>query len=176
MSVYNKTASIVSTIFSVGDSSDCVQLYKLEDNTCGQVCLSSYIAPFAQKFGGVTPGSCNALGFSTFKTTQKVSIGPFGEVSVQIYVKATAFLSTFTSIFADIAALNLSADCTNLYRVVGGLCGQVCLPADLIEIAQKLEGVTLGECSANGYSALQFSQSLDEGAYGQFKVDIYQKS
>lgn len=173
VTVYNKTASILSTIFSLGDSSDCVQLYKLEENTCGQVCLSSYIAPFAQKFGGVTPGSCSALGFSTFKSTQKVSMGPFGEVSVEIYVKASAFLSSFTSFFSEISGLNLSDECTNLFRVVGDTCGQVCLPANLVELAEKLQGVTLGECSLNGYTVLKYTQTLDEGAYGKFKVDIY---
>ncbi len=55
----------------------CIKLYKLEKNECGEVCLSSTIAPFAIQFGGVTEGTC----------ANQVSVGPFGTFDTDLYTK-----------------------------------------------------------------------------------------
>ena len=77
--------SNLETNASVGD--DCTVEYKLDGETCGELCLSSTIAPFAEKFGGVTKGNCLEQGFSTFDHEEKISMGPFGDATVEVYTK-----------------------------------------------------------------------------------------
>ena len=73
---------------------DCQSLYKLDKGQCGELCLSSTIAPFAIKFGGVVAGQCKDQGYLIFDHTEKISVGPFGEFDVKIYKKtqSTGFL------------------------------------------------------------------------------------
>ena len=52
--------------------------------------MSSTIASFAEKFGGVTEGSCKDIGYTVFDHQETVSMGPFGESTVDIYVKPSA--------------------------------------------------------------------------------------
>eukprot|EP00620_Florenciella_sp_RCC1587_P015995 CAMPEP_0182559172 /NCGR_PEP_ID=MMETSP1324-20130603/2394_1 /TAXON_ID=236786 /ORGANISM="Florenciella sp., Strain RCC1587" /LENGTH=450 /DNA_ID=CAMNT_0024771405 /DNA_START=114 /DNA_END=1466 /DNA_ORIENTATION=+ len=66
---------------------DCVKEYKIEDGECGEVCLSSYIAGFAEQFGGVTKGDCASQGYTVFDHTESVSVGPFGDFDTDIYTK-----------------------------------------------------------------------------------------
>ena len=68
-------------------ANDCTVEYKLDGNTCGELCLSSTIAPFAEKFGGVTKGNCKDLGFVVFDHEETISMGPFGESTVTVYTK-----------------------------------------------------------------------------------------
>ncbi len=66
---------------------DCVNVYKLEDGNCGELCLSKYISGFAIKFGGVKEGKCSDMGYTVLDHTEKVSVGPFGSFDVTIYTK-----------------------------------------------------------------------------------------
>ncbi|GMI22693.1 hypothetical protein TrCOL_g11396 [Triparma columacea] len=66
---------------------DCKVEHKIDDASCGELCLSSTIAPFAEKFGGVTAGDCKSEGYTVFDHQETVSMGPFGESTVDIYVK-----------------------------------------------------------------------------------------
>lgn len=70
------------------DAASCSKLYKFENNECGEVCLSSTIAPFAVQFGGVTEGTCAEQGFTEFVRTESVSVGPFGNFDSDIYIAA----------------------------------------------------------------------------------------
>jgi hypothetical protein len=74
---------------------DCVNVYKLEKDTCGDLCLSKYIASFAVKFGGVKEGNCNNQGFTVFDHKETVSVGPFGSFDVTIYKKPVQQLELF---------------------------------------------------------------------------------
>jgi len=66
---------------------DCVKEYKIDDGMCGEVCLSSYIAGFAEQFGGVTKGDCASQGYTVYDHTESVSVGPFGDFDTDIYTK-----------------------------------------------------------------------------------------
>ena len=50
---------------------------------------SKSVAPFAEKFGGVTPGDCATQGFTVFDHTESISMGPLGSADVDIYKKAS---------------------------------------------------------------------------------------
>jgi len=64
-----------------------VTVYKITDGLCGEMQLSSTIAYWAEKFGGVSEGNCAGMGYLIFDHTEKVSVGPFGEFEVKIFKK-----------------------------------------------------------------------------------------
>ncbi|GMI22182.1 hypothetical protein TeGR_g2735 [Tetraparma gracilis] len=80
-------ALLPALLGNVGD--DCTVEYKVDDDKgqCGELCLSSTIAPFAEQFGGVTKGACADIGYTVFDHKESVSMGPFGSSDVDIYVK-----------------------------------------------------------------------------------------
>jgi len=66
---------------------DTETLYKITDGKCGEINLSSRIAYFAKKFGGVVDGNCKDQGYSVFDHTETMSVGPFGSFEIKIYTK-----------------------------------------------------------------------------------------
>ena len=65
---------------------DRITLYKIGgDGLCGEVCLDNMIAPFAEKFGGVTRGSCSGLGYTDYAGTMMVDAGPFGKFEAMTF-------------------------------------------------------------------------------------------
>ena len=87
MKVLKAAILILLSVLSLVKSEDCVTLYKLEKDTCGELCLSKYIAGFAVKFGGVKEGDCKTQGFTVYDHKESVSVGPFGSFEVNIYKK-----------------------------------------------------------------------------------------
>merc|ERR1711871_748475 len=81
----------------MGAEDDCIKQYKIEDGQCGEVCLSSTIAPFARQFGGVTDGTCAEQGYTVYDHTETVSVGPFGDFDTDIYLKPSGKQSTASS-------------------------------------------------------------------------------
>lgn len=88
--------------FGNGVGADCTVEYKLEETTasCGELCLSSTIAPFAEQFGGVTKGDCAHLGYTVFDHKESISVGPFGDADVSIYTKLSSFVKWIKSTIA----------------------------------------------------------------------------
>jgi len=83
------TAAAVEQVdLAAGD--DCEKLYKIDGADCGEVCLSSTVAPFAVQFGGVTEGTCAAQGYTVFDHSESVSVGPFGDFNTDVYTKPAA--------------------------------------------------------------------------------------
>ena len=39
-------------------------MYKIDHDMCGELCLSSTIAPYAVKFAGVKNGNCKDVGYA----------------------------------------------------------------------------------------------------------------
>ena len=74
-----------TSLGSTAAASACSKLYKVENNECGEVCLSSTIAPFAVQFGGVTEGTCADQGYTVYDRTESVSVGPFGSFDTDLY-------------------------------------------------------------------------------------------
>jgi hypothetical protein len=89
MKVLKAAVLIILSFLSLVKSEDCVTLYKLEKETCGELCLSKYIASFAVKFGGVKEGNCKTQGYTVYDHKESVSVGPFGSFEVTIYKKET---------------------------------------------------------------------------------------
>jgi len=76
-------------VITLVTSEDCIKVYKLEKDNCGELCLSKYIAKFAIQFGGVKEGDCLSLGYNVFDHKENISVGPFGNFEVTIYKKPT---------------------------------------------------------------------------------------
>lgn len=80
----------------MGDCDGKVE-YKIDSGSCGETCVSDAAAPFAEKFGGVTPGDCKSQGYTVFDHTESVSMGPFGTASIDIYNKPAIFADSVTT-------------------------------------------------------------------------------
>ena len=65
---------------------NCKMQYKIEGNKCGEICVCSLASPYTIRFGGVKPGSCLDIGYTTYKYSEEVWIGPFGKTFIDIYM------------------------------------------------------------------------------------------
>jgi hypothetical protein len=66
---------------------NCQVQYKIEDDKCGEICVSTFAAPHTIRLGGVKPGSCLDVGYTEFQYSEKVWLGPFGTTFIDIYKK-----------------------------------------------------------------------------------------
>ena len=57
-------------------------MYKIDHDMCGELCLSSTIAPYAVKFAGVKNGNCKDVGYAV-----KVAGPLLGKFEVSVYKK-----------------------------------------------------------------------------------------
>jgi len=103
---------------------DCTDLYRLDDGMCGDICLSKKLAPYAIKFGpGLKEGNCKSQGYTVYDHDASINAGPLGKLKVTIYKKPAAVLRLVKEMFA------LSdVDCTDLYRLDDGMCGDLAYP------------------------------------------------
>ena len=62
-----------------------ITLHKLIHHECGEVSLSKKVAPFALKFGNLHHGPCKLQGYDVYTRKERVSMGPFGHVLVDIF-------------------------------------------------------------------------------------------
>lgn len=154
-------------------AADCTVEYKLDGGTCGELCLSSTIAPFAEKFGGVTKGSCKDQGYTNLDHEETVSMGPFGEATVEIYTK----VATKSAFNLDLDALipTVGDDCTVEYKIDGETCGELCLSSTIAPFAEQFGGVTKGNCKDQGYTTLDHEETVSMGPFGDATVEIYTK-
>lgn len=63
-------------------------LHRLDnDSLCGQFSVPSAYAPFIQRFGGASLGSCIERGYEKFQRQEIINMGPFGSFVVTIFSK-----------------------------------------------------------------------------------------
>jgi len=148
----------------VGD--DCTVEYKIDGETCGELCLSSTVAPFAEKFGGVTKGNFKDLGYSKLDHTEQVNMGPFGSADVNVYTKDEVLKFVHDAILGD---------CTIEYKIDGETCGELCLSSTVAPFAEQFGGVTKGNCADQGFSTFDHEESVDMGPFGKATVTVYTK-
>ena len=160
------------------DLGGCTVEHKIDDDSCGELCLSSKIAPYAEKYGGVTAGSCADIGYTQFDHTESVSMGPFGSADVDVYVKPSAeapsrkkFLSLLTE--EDIRAMEAVEGCTVEHKIDDDSCGELCLSSTIAPYAEKYGGVTAGSCADIGYTQFDHTESVSMGPFGSADVDVY---
>merc|ERR1712072_1363310 len=68
---------------AVVEPMDDVTLYKVQGAECGQLALSSKIAPYAEKMGGLKEGTCASQGYTVADGTQTMKIPVVGtEVTI----------------------------------------------------------------------------------------------
>ena len=147
---------------SVGaGASDCIVERKVDDAQCGELCLDSTVAYLAEKFGGVSKGSCAEIGYTIFDHEETVSMGPLGESTVTVYTEPLALA-------AD--------DCVVERKVDGASCGELCLSSAIAPFAEKFGGVEEGECAELGYDQFDHEESVDMGPFGSSAVKVYIKS
>jgi hypothetical protein len=146
---------------------DCVVERKIDAdaNTCGELCLASDIASLAEKYGGVSRGSCLDVGYTVLDHTETVSMGPLGEADVNVYVLPDA--------------LSLSdGDCVVERKIDtdAATCGELCLDSSISSLAEKYGGVSPGTCADVGFSTFDHTEKVSAGPLGDLEVNVYTKA
>merc|ERR1712032_504978 len=114
---------------------DCTQNYTyIKDDKCSQICLGAKVGVCPVKIvveaGNLTKGTCAAAGYPhDTGTSTTAKAGPCGEITFEIYDKAT----------------DDDASCTTYTHVQDGNCGQDCL-GDMVGICPVAVVVAAGNC------------------------------
>lgn len=177
-----KLLLLISIIFLSNISSyalsDCVKVFKIDNGLCGELCLSSYIATFAVKFGGVTEGNCKDINYTIFDHKESISVGPFGNFEVNLYrkeeEKSLKFLDAKNKENSFIGKVLLGGDVT-VYKLDNGMCGELQLNSYIASFAEKFGGVTEGNCKDINYTIFDHNETVSVGPFGNFEVKIYRK-
>jgi len=140
---------------------DTVTLYKVSGDECGQATLASKYASYAEKFAGLSEGTCSAKGYTVADGTQTLKVPVLGTVVVSKFKKPTVTL--------------LGDSMVTLYKVSGDECGQATLASKYASYAEKFAGLSEGTCSAKGYTVASGTQTLKVPVLGTVVVSKFKK-
>jgi len=62
-------------------------LYKISDGECGQATLDSKYATYAEKFAGLSEGTCAAQGYTKSDGTQTLQVPVLGGITISKFTK-----------------------------------------------------------------------------------------
>jgi hypothetical protein len=186
--------SIISRTLSAND--DCVKVYKIDNNLCGELCLSKYISSFAIQFGGVKEGNCLQQNYTVFDHKEKMAVGPFGTFEINIYreenkdskeiiEKSLKFLGQKrpkhfrNGKLANEEYLNklpsLKKEIT-LYKITDEVCFELTLKSYIASFALNFGGNTEGNCEGVGYKKFERFEKIQVGPFGDFEAKIFIKN
>ena len=179
--------SNISTTLSTKET--CVKVYKIDNNLCGELCLSKYISKFAIQFGGVNEGNCEEKNYTIFDHKEKMAVGPFGSFEIDIYrkekkeneLKSLKFLdqkneNTEEAQLKNVLENSIFKGDVTVYKITDGLCGEIILNSYIASFAIQFGGVTEGNCEAVGYTIFDHIEKTSVGPFGNFEVKIYRKN
>merc|ERR1712166_1033593 len=72
------------------DADAQTSLYKISGGDCGQATLNSKYASYAEKFAGLTEGTCAAQGYTVGDGAQTLKVPVLGDITIAKFKKATA--------------------------------------------------------------------------------------
>ena len=64
-------------------------LHKFVHDKCGEIHVSSRVAPYAMRFGNMERGPCKEYGFQVFDHQEQIKMGPLGTFNVDVFSKST---------------------------------------------------------------------------------------
>jgi len=137
-------------------------LYKISGGECGQATLDSKYASYAEKFAGLSEGTCAAQGYTVADGTQTLKVPVLGEITIAKFKKATV--------------TELADAQTTLYKISGGECGQATLDSKYASYAEKFAGLTEGTCAAQGYTVADGTQTLNVPVLGEITIAKFKKA
>jgi len=98
-------------------------LYKISSGECGQATLDSKYASYAEKFAGLSEGSCTTQGYTVADGTQTLKVPVLGDITIAKFKKATVTELTGEKCCVDCVAPEFKA-----FEVFGGnSCGETCI-------------------------------------------------
>jgi len=102
-------------------------VYKISSGECGQATLDPKYASYADKFAGLSEGSCTAQGYTVADGTQTLKVPVLGDITIAKFKKATV---------TELAGEKCCTDCVapevKYFEVWGSatvseFCGETCL-------------------------------------------------
>merc|ERR1712000_170218 len=127
---------------------DCQYYRKVQDPSCGDICLPSQIGVCPRSIvvstGGLEAGKCADKGYTVDKGEQDQEAGPCGTLKIELWAKA------------DDTALTVKDDCQYYRKVQDPSCGDICLPSQIgvcpRSIVVSTGGLEAGKCADKGYT------------------------
>merc|ERR1711865_594222 len=99
-------------------------LYKVSGDECGRATLDSKYASYAEKFAGLTEGSCTAQGYTVADGTQTLKVPVLGDITIAKFKKATVTELEGEKCCTDCVAPEVKYFSVD---VPHGFCGETCI-------------------------------------------------
>jgi len=143
-------------------SDDETTLYKISGGECGQATLDSKYASYAEKFAGLTEGTCAAQGYTVGDGAQTLKVPVLGDITI------AKFKQTATSA--------IETDSCSLYEILGTTCSQSDIECKYTKYAKLAEkGLKDGTCSAQGYTVKGKVNTMKYPIVGDITITQYTK-
>eukprot|EP00656_Telonema_subtile_P007546 TRINITY_DN1353_c0_g2_i1.p1 TRINITY_DN1353_c0_g2~~TRINITY_DN1353_c0_g2_i1.p1 ORF type:complete len:485 (-),score=144.79 TRINITY_DN1353_c0_g2_i1:137-1591(-) len=99
-------------------------LYKITSGECGQATLDAKYASYAEKFAGLTAGTCASQGYTVADGTQSLNVPVLGAITIAKFKKP--------SVFSFISGCKVDSDCPSSYCNQGTChgCADSCCETD----------------------------------------------
>merc|ERR1712166_1185303 len=99
-------------------------LYKISGGDCGQATLDSKYASYAEKFAGLSEGTCAAQGYTVADGTQTLEVPVLGDITIAKFKKATVTELEGEKCCTDCVAPEVKYFSVD---VPHGFCGETCI-------------------------------------------------
>merc|ERR1712166_676234 len=144
------------------DADAQTSLYKISGGDCGQATLDSEYASYAEKFAGLTEGTCAAQGYTVGDGAQTLKVPVLGDITIAKF---------------KLSASNaIETDSCSLYEVLGTTCSQSDIECKYTKYAKLAEkGLKDGTCSAQGYTVKGKVNTMKYPIVGDITITQYTK-
>merc|ERR1712195_406028 len=113
-----------ATVTELAGNETQTTLYKISSGECGQATLDSKYASYAEKFAGLSEGSCTAQGYTVADGTQTLKVPVLGDITIAKFKKATVTELTGEKCCVDCVAPEFKYFSVD---VPHGFCGETCI-------------------------------------------------
>jgi hypothetical protein len=145
--------------------------YKVFDanvGQCGQVAMNKSAFKLAKALG-LQEGTCGDHGFTLSQGTKEVDAPILGKIVFALYKKSGALG------VADVVSFITSGDMVTLHKVFGPICSEVTVEKKYATDVAKLQGMSEGSCTSEGYIINTGKQDLNLPLIGEVDITLYGK-
>ena len=112
-----------------------------------------------EKYAHMTEGTCSDQGYTVDDGTKAVEVPFVGPVNFARYTKPKEVGTNAT-----------------LYRILEGECGDASIPAEYAKYVEEFAGLQEGTCSAQGYTVVDGSKTMEIPMVGDVTLSLYSKA
>merc|ERR1712166_782308 len=172
------------------DADAQTSLYKISGGECGQATLDSEYASYAEKFAGLTEGTCAAQGYTVGDGAQTLKVPVLGDITIAKFKKAEMLTVTLLKEVEPLAPTEkCCTDCVApqvkyfSVDVPHGFCGETCIRPrsfGLFHLFEKNLTRATGntpcreQFTPNGGHYTNYTSTVSHGGFGlKVTLDLY---